>query len=127
MVFVGVGEYHCEDCKFVDYDDYGKVRNYIEEHKGANILMVAANTGVSKRQIRNLLRQDRIELVEEGLPILRCEMCRTPIRSGILCKKCTIENNRLMENRERQRQKALKGIGMGNTEGAEGEMRFNHR
>ena len=24
MVFKGVGEYQCEDCKFVAYDDYGK-------------------------------------------------------------------------------------------------------
>ena len=34
MLFVGVGEYHCERCKNVEFDDYGKVRNYIEEHKG---------------------------------------------------------------------------------------------
>ena len=34
MVFKGVGEYHCEDCNAVDYDDYGKVRLYIEEHDG---------------------------------------------------------------------------------------------
>ena len=30
MIFKGVGEYHCEECGAVDYDDYGKVRGYIE-------------------------------------------------------------------------------------------------
>lgn len=35
MVFKGVGEYQCEKCGYLDYDDYGKVRNYIEKHMGA--------------------------------------------------------------------------------------------
>ena len=30
MVFMGVGEYQCEDCGAIAYDDYGKVRLYIE-------------------------------------------------------------------------------------------------
>ena len=33
MIFKGVGEYQCEDCKFVAYDDYGKTRLYIEKHR----------------------------------------------------------------------------------------------
>ena len=36
MVFKGVGEYECEKCGALEYDDYGKVRNYIEKHMGAN-------------------------------------------------------------------------------------------
>ena len=35
MVFMGVGEYQCEDCGAIAYDDYGKVRLYIEGHRGA--------------------------------------------------------------------------------------------
>ena len=36
MVFKGLGEYRCEKCGFLDYDDYGKARNYVEKHMGAN-------------------------------------------------------------------------------------------
>lgn len=31
MIFKGVGEYQCEECGYLDYDDYGKVRNYVEK------------------------------------------------------------------------------------------------
>ena len=40
MVFKGVGEYRCEDCGVVDYDDYGKVRCYIESNKGATAAQI---------------------------------------------------------------------------------------
>lgn len=40
MVFKGVGEYRCEECGNVDFDDYGKVRQYIEGHPGANAAQV---------------------------------------------------------------------------------------
>lgn len=32
MIFKGVGEYHCEDCGEVAYDDYGKVRQIGRAH-----------------------------------------------------------------------------------------------
>ena len=35
MVFKGCGEYECEDCHTKGLDDYGKVRNYIEQHAGS--------------------------------------------------------------------------------------------
>ena len=36
MVYKGIGEYECEECGTLEYDDYGKVRNYLEEHRGAH-------------------------------------------------------------------------------------------
>ena len=29
MVYKGLGEYQCEECGQMDYDDYGKGRNYL--------------------------------------------------------------------------------------------------
>ena len=37
MVYKGLGEYKCENCGAVEYDEYGKVRNYLDEHRGAVI------------------------------------------------------------------------------------------
>ena len=56
MIFKGVGEYHCEDCGAVDYDDYGKVRMYIEEHHGATAAQIEDAVGVSQRAIRQMLK-----------------------------------------------------------------------
>ena len=47
MIFKGVGEYHCENCRHVEYDDYGKVRLYVEKHRGATSSEVSMQTGVS--------------------------------------------------------------------------------
>ena len=46
MVFKGVGEYKCEKCGCIGFDDYGKTRNYIEQHPGATMAEVANETGV---------------------------------------------------------------------------------
>ena len=56
MVFKGVGEYECEDCKNRDYDYYGKVRLYVEKHHGATAIEVERETGVSQKAIRQMLK-----------------------------------------------------------------------
>ena len=43
MKFKGCGEYRCEDCRYVEYDDYGKVRNYVETHAGVTAAQVASS------------------------------------------------------------------------------------
>lgn len=60
VIYSGVGEYQCESCKNIEYDDYGLVRSYLEIHQGATIKDVEADTGVSKEAIRRLLDEDRI-------------------------------------------------------------------
>ena len=51
MVFKGVGEYKCEKCGRIGFDDYGKTRNYIEQHPGATMAEVAHETGVAQKAI----------------------------------------------------------------------------
>ena len=62
MVFKGVGEYECEKCGALEYDDYGKVRNYIEKHMGANAAQASKATGVSQKAIREMLKEARLEI-----------------------------------------------------------------
>ncbi len=86
--YKGVGEYVCRDCKNVMYDDFGLVRNYLEEHRGATQSQVAAETGVSMETIRQFLRDERIEIMSDSNVFMYCELCRTPIRSGRYCVAC---------------------------------------
>ena len=124
MVFKGVGEYHCEDCGFVDYDDYGKVRLYIEEHKGATAAEIENAIGVSQRSIRRMLRESRIEVAEGSKSFLLCEICGKSIRSGRFCTECEKMVHRNMESAQREAlHKNRKGIGMG-AYGEEGQRRF---
>lgn len=124
MVFKGVGEYHCEECRAVDYDDYGKVRLYIEEHPGANAAQVEEKTGVTQKIIRRLLKDGRIEVAEGSKSFLRCEVCGKSIRSGEFCPECETKVHQRMESQQRAlMQKDTRGVGMGQ-KGDEGQRRF---
>ncbi len=128
MVFVGVGEYHCEKCGHADYDDYGKVRNYIEKHAGATAAEVEMNTGVSQRSIRNLLKDERIEISQESAAFLRCEICGAQLRSGRFCMKCITENNRRIEAQQRSMKNAnknLSGVSTSRADSQDGAKRFS--
>ncbi len=124
MVFKGVGEYQCEDCEFVDYDDYGKVRMYIEEHRGANAAQIEEAVGVSQRTIRRLLKDGRIEVAEGSKTFLRCEICGKTIRSGQYCPECEVKVHRKLEEQQREGlHKKDHGFGMEQRSG-EGQKRF---
>jgi hypothetical protein len=124
LVFVGVGEYHCENCRHVQYDDYGKVRLYIEAHPGVNSSEVEMATGVSGRTIRRMLKENRIEVTADSRVTLFCEYCNMPIRSGRLCSNCEIKFHRKLEDEQRQKiVHEFHGYGL-NRSGDEGQKRF---
>lgn len=101
MVFKGVGEYKCEDCGYLDYDDYGKVRNYIEKNPGATSAEASRETGVSQKSIRGMLRDARLEISPNSSVFLRCEICGEKIRYGRFCDKCETAYHRSIEEQAR--------------------------
>ncbi len=129
MIFAGVGEYHCEDCKNVEYDDYGKVRLYIEKHKGATAAQIEAEIGVSQKTIRQMLRDAKIEIAAESRIFMKCEICGTNIRSGRFCKKCEANYHHQIEEEQRKIKlhKSSKGYGMETEHDSNGEKRFRRQ
>ena len=124
MVFKGVGEYHCEDCDDVDFDDYGKVRLFIEEHRGATAADIENGIGVSQRVVRRLLKDGRLEIAEGSNVYLRCELCGKEIRSGQYCPECEIKVHRNLEAKQRElMNKNARGFGF-EQKGEEGQKRF---
>ena len=124
MIYKGVGEYRCEDCDYLDYDDYGKVRLFIERHRGATAMEIESYTGVSQRIIRKLLRDGRIEVAENSKVFLHCECCGKNIRSGQYCAECETNMHRNMEEKQRELlRKEVHGYGLGQ-ENSEGQKRF---
>lgn len=124
MIFKGVGEYQCEDCQETAYDDYGKVRAYIEEHRGATAAQIEDAVGVSQRTIRRLLKEGRLEVSEDSRMFLQCELCGKTLRSGRYCPECETKMHRSLEAKQREMvHKNLQGFSMG-TKGEEGQRRF---
>lgn len=124
MIFKGVGEYRCEDCGAQDYDDYGKVRRYIEENRGATAAQAENATGVSQRSIRQMLKEGRLEVAPESKVAMRCEGCGRSIRYGRFCPECETSYHRGLEAQEREKKKKnLQGVGLGQ-KGDDGQKRF---
>ena len=88
MKYAGLGEFRCVECGNVQFNDYGRVRAYLEAHPGAMQSEVSRATGVSPNRIRQLLVEERIEISANSNIFLNCEMCGMPIRSGSRCPKC---------------------------------------
>lgn len=125
MIFKGCGEYRCEDCKYIAYDDYGKVRNYVEKHGGATAAQVSEATGVKQKTIRTMLKESRLEIAEGSNSFMKCEMCGAEIRSGRVCSKCEVAYNRAVEEKARRKhEKMMAGFGMEHNTGEEGAKRF---
>lgn len=125
MVYKGVGEYKCEECGHIEYDDYGKVRNYVEKHPGVTSAQVSIETGVSQKAIRGMLKEERLEISANSSVFLKCEICGESIVSGRFCKKCEATYHRSIEERARaDRNSSLSGHSTERPKGEEGAMRF---
>lgn len=124
MVYRGVGEYQCEECKAVEYDDYGKVRNFVEKNPGATILQVESSTGVSRKSIQQMLREERLEVSADSKSFLKCEVCGVSIRYGRFCQNCQVSLNRRIEEEERRKRNNIQGFATAIAQGEKGAKRF---
>lgn len=126
MKFRGVGEYMCEHCGFLQYDDYGKVRNGLESFPGMTIAETEQRTGVSQRTIRKLLKEGRIMLTEDSKVMLSCEKCGKKIRFGRLCENCeqAEKKSRKIDHDAVPVHSSMYGFVTTNNENAKGKKRF---
>ena len=124
LIYRGLGEYQCEECEVLEYDDYGKVRNYLEVHRGANVAEISEVTGVSHKSIREMIKENRFEVIENRGGYIRCELCGTNIKSGRLCSKCEILYHRKLEAEARENRKTTISGGSAFFGEAKGSKRF---
>jgi len=80
----------CGNCLEKIDKDFIIVRDYIYEHKHADIDTVSEETEVPKPIILFLLKEGRliVDDPESGGGLLLCEVCRKPISTGRMCKDC---------------------------------------
>ncbi len=92
VIYRGNGEYCCKRCNRIMYDDYGKVKQYVDKHGTSSILRLAKETGVSKDVLDYLVRDGVLTVsVDEETDEMTCAKCGCMIESGRYCKKCMLE------------------------------------
>ncbi len=114
MSFQGVGEYQCDKCGNLEYDAYGKVRLYIEQHPhNSRVADVEAGTGVPRKLIRQMLQDERIEVAPDSTVFLQCEICRRSIRSGKYCPECAmrVKQSEELKNAKNNHSSMMHGYG----------------
>lgn len=82
------GSVICPACRESMEAKFQEVKEYIREHKGVGIAQVAEACDVEASQIRQWLREERLEVTEDSAMFLNCDNCGAPIRCGKFCDKC---------------------------------------
>lgn len=86
-----VGPILCPACREKMEEKFQEVKEYIRENKGVGIMEVSEACDVDAAQIRQWLREERLEVTEDSAIYLNCESCGAPIRTGRFCDKCKNE------------------------------------
>ncbi|MCL2126045.1 MAG: hypothetical protein FWH33_09040 [Oscillospiraceae bacterium] len=89
--FQSLGSRTCPDCLDKIDRDFITVRDYIYDNPNASskIDKVSEETGVERAVILHLLREGRLILDNpDSDGLLFCELCKTPINTGRMCKDC---------------------------------------
>ncbi len=82
------GQQICPACREELENKFQEVKKYLIEHKGAGIAEVAEGCDIDEHQIRQWVREERLEFssgIDAGIV---CENCGTPISTGRFCDKC---------------------------------------
>ena len=88
LSFLYRGTYQCKSCGKLNYDDYQKVRNYLEENGPKTMVEIEEATGISSRIIGEFLRDEKLQVPRNSSVMLRCQRCGAGIRTGTFCERC---------------------------------------
>lgn len=86
--YMGSGRPICEACASALEEKFFEVREYIRDNKNAGINEVAEVNKVSVSQIKQWIREERLEFSEASVVTIECENCGAPIKTGRFCKAC---------------------------------------
>lgn len=86
-----VGVPVCPACKDALEKKFQEVKKYVQENKGVTIHDVVENCEVDSQQVRQWVREERLEFSGEGVTGITCEKCGEAIPTGRFCQKCKNE------------------------------------
>ena len=96
------GQPICPQCREELENKFQEVKKYLFDHRNSNIADVVENCDVEESQVRQWVREERLEF-SSGIDIgVVCENCGTPITSGRFCDKCKASMINDLKNAGRQ-------------------------
>ena len=83
-----VGPIICPSCREEMEQEFQKVKKYVQEHAHCDIRTVSEECEVDPNQIRQWVREERLEFADDSAVGLNCERCGRSIKSGRFCEAC---------------------------------------
>lgn len=83
-----VGPHICPECRNALEEQFQVVRKYVQDHKNCDIQEVADACDVDPQDIRQWIREERLQFSEDSMTGISCEACGVMIRSGRYCEAC---------------------------------------
>ncbi|SFL27271.1 flagellar operon protein TIGR03826 [Lachnospiraceae bacterium KH1T2] len=78
----------CDSCKAKMEEDFQKVKEYIRSNPHATVVETAEECEIDVQQIKQWIREERLELSTPDASGVVCEHCGKPIVSGRFCDEC---------------------------------------
>jgi len=88
VYYKGSGKYICSSCENIEYDEFGKVKKYLDEHGISTMGIISEETGVPIKHLNLMLREGRVEIPDGSKFYIKCEVCGCSIRYGRFCPDC---------------------------------------
>jgi len=120
------GQNLCPDCKKKLEDKFQQVKAFIsdKENKGASLEVIAEANGVTVKQLKQWVREERLSFSEDSAVGIGCEICGKIIKSGRYCEDCkTTMATRLASAMDRPEAAALQAA-RNNRANSSNRMRF---
>lgn len=89
------GKNICPACKDQLEMVFLKVRDYIRDNPASPLQKIADDNEIDVQQIRDWIKEGRLEVSKESPITVSCEKCGAPILKGRFCEACnkTMANN----------------------------------
>ncbi len=91
--FAMVNQPICPECIAEEEAQFDKIKEYLDENRGATMEEIVEDTGVPLKRIQKWLKDGRLEGIEGSN--LKCSKCGCPITKGKFCQDCA---KKLSEN-----------------------------
>ncbi len=82
------GQPICPSCREELENKFQEVKKYLSDNRGASVSQVVEECDIEESQIRQWVREERLEF-STGIDVgITCENCGSPIITGRFCDKC---------------------------------------
>lgn len=78
----------CPECMSEAEELFQKAKKYVQDNPGCDIQELSENVEVDANQIRQWIREERLQFSDDSPIRIACEACGAMIRSGRYCDAC---------------------------------------